>query len=86
MEDQLRYRDAMMAFMCINGLVPAYLCNMFIKHPNIRDRCTQNQNQLDIPGAVTLWNDLDLDLEDITSFTTFKQSLKTRVIDKRLAA
>ena len=75
----------MMAFMCINGLAPAYLRNMFIKHPNIRDRCTQNQNQLDISIAVTLWNDLDPDLKEITSFT-FKRRLKTRMIDKFLAA
>ena len=45
----LYYRDAIMAFKCMTGMAPEYLCNKFIFRGNVSGRVTRSSQNLNIP-------------------------------------
>ena len=65
----LLYRDAQMAYKIMNGSVPSYLSDLFIRRSNTHSCNTRNRHDLNIPKcrtslaqrsfryrAVKLWN------------------------------
>ena len=86
--DQLRYRDLLMMFKCLNDMAPGYLSTKFCTRSSIHDRETRNRNDLDIPifktssgqrtfkfRATKLWNDLDSNFKNISSYNIFKKQI-----------
>ena len=74
----LKFRDAVMAFKCMNGLAPSYLCE-------IHNANTRHNNKLDIPiyklasgqrtflyRAVVLWNELPDSIKNSENLIHFK--------------
>ena len=45
----LLIRDSVMAYKCLNGLAPSYLCSKLCKRSNIYDRFTRNRDSLQTP-------------------------------------
>jgi len=41
-ESTIKYRDGIMAFKCVNGYIPEYLCDQFILRSKIHSRNTRN--------------------------------------------
>ena len=75
-KEHLYYRDAVLAFKCMNGMVPQYLSSQFTTRGTVSRRVTRQSNQLNIPlftsakGQKTfqyritkLWNELPPDLK-----------------------
>ena len=86
---KLYLRDAVMAFKCINGLAPSYLCKKFVKRSLISGRVTRQSNSIQIPKcrtatgqisfhyrAVTIWNSLIESIRLSSSLLRFKRLLK----------
>ena len=48
-KEQLYYRDAVMAFKCMNGMVPEYLSSQFTTKETVSGRITRQSGQLNIP-------------------------------------
>lgn len=85
----LKFRDAVIAYKCVNNLAPEYLCAKFKKRSSVHNRITRNNEKFEIPlfksatgqrsfayRAVSLWNMLDEDLRNVTSVKAFKKVLK----------
>ena len=53
-EEHLKYREALMAYKCINRLAPPYLSDLFIKRNEIHDLNTRNNKSLHIPQYKTV--------------------------------
>ena len=88
--DIIRSETATTMYKSLNGLVPEYLSNLFVKNStrNVRElrntetdlslplRKTKNgQNAISFRGP-KLWNQLELDLKQAPSLATFKKRLK----------
>ena len=87
--EQLRYRDTVLAYKCQNGLAPQYLMDKFSKRLCIHNRDTRARDSLQIPlfrtktgqrsfsfRGTNIWNNLDDDLKQHTSLTSFKRALR----------
>ena len=90
----LIYKDAVMAYKCLNNLAPSYLTKKFIKRSDIHNCQTRNNHNLDIPSyksatgqrtfyyrAVKIWNELDDDLKNISELKRFKKKLKEYLLN-----
>ena len=88
-EKQLYYRDAVLAFKCMNGLAPEYLCSLFITREAVSRRSTRQSGQLNLPFFASttgqksfkyriakLWNELPSDIKLCRSIGVFKTNLK----------
>ena len=87
--EQLRYRDTVLAYKCQNGLAPQYLMNKFSKRSCIHYHDTRARDSLQILlfrtktgqrsftfRGTNIWNNLDDDLKQRTSLTSFKCALR----------
>ena len=94
---KLYLRDAVMAFKCINGLAPSYLCKKFVKRSLISGRVTGQSSSIQIPKcrtatgqryfhyrAVTIWNSLSESIRISSSLLRFKRLLKKSLLDNFL--
>ena len=52
-ESTIKYRDGIMAFKCMNGYPPEYLCDQLILRSKIHSRNTRNKDKLAIPLCKT---------------------------------
>ena len=93
-QDQLYYRQAIMAFQCISGHNPKYLTSQFITRKQVTKRNTRSGQQLNIPlfktasgqrtfycRTIGLWNNLDPFLKSSPSVQVFKCILKNKLLD-----
>ena len=91
--EQLRYRDTVVACKCQNGLAPQYLMDKFSKRSCIHNRDTRARDSLQIPlfrtktgqrsftfRGTNIWNNLDDDLKQRTSLTSFKCALRDSLL------
>ena len=91
--EQLRYRDIVLAYKCQNGLAPQYLMDKFSKRSCIHNRDTRARDSLQIPlfrtktgqrsfvfRGTNIWNNLDDDLKQRTSLTSFKRALRDSLL------
>ena len=75
-KNYLYYRDAILAFKCMTGLAPNYLCNKFICRGDVSKRNPRNSQLLNIPffktttgqrsfsdRVVNIWNNLPTDIK-----------------------
>ena len=78
-----------MAFKCMKGLAPPYLCEKFRKRSEVHSLATRNSNILNVPffksasgqrtfhyRATKLWNAMSDDMKNYDHIGPFKQSLK----------
>ena len=78
-----------MAFKCMKGLAPSYLCEKFRKRSEVHSRATRNNNMLNVPffksasgqrtfhyRATKLWNAMSDDMKNYDHIGPFKHSLK----------
>ena len=91
---QIRFRDNLLAFKCLNRLAPDYLCEKFYFRSKVHNRNTRNCNQLNIPKyrsttgqrtftyrGVKVWNERDNSSKyEIDSFKQFKTNLKAEFL------
>ena len=91
--EQLRYRDTVLVYKCQNGLAPQYLMDKFFKRLCIHNRDTRARDSLQIPlfrtktgqrsfifRGTNIWNNLDDDLKERTSLTSFKRALRDSLL------
>ena len=96
-QDMFNLRDATMAFKCIKGLAPPYLCEKFEFRSELHNINTRYRNDLNIPlytsasgqrtfhfRAVTLWNNLPNNIKDIDTLSSFKREYKRILLDQFL--
>ena len=94
-KQRLELKNAVIAFKCINGLAPQYLCSKFSKRKDKHKYATRNKEDLHINKyrtasgqrtflyrATKIWNSLDTSLKSIVNITTFKKKLKSIMIQK----
>ena len=87
-----------MAYKCMTGLAPNYLCNQFISRGSISGRVTRNSQQLNIPlcktatgqksfyyRIVSLWNAICPKIKLSPSVSSFKRNLKSYLLKQFLA-
>ena len=92
-KQHMYYRDSIMAFKCMNGLVPGYLSDQFIKRSSISTRKTRNSQLLNIPlfktatgqrsfyyRMVSLWNALPQVIKLSQSLAQFKTLIRKRLL------
>ena len=85
----LRYTLGVLAFKCVKGLAPSYLCDRFKTRATLHDRNTRYKDSLNIPAyksasgqrtflyrATNLWNSLPRALINSASLQIFKRELK----------
>jgi len=81
----LKYMIVVLAFKCVKGLAPSYLCNRFKTRACVHDRNTRYNNNLNIPAyksasgqrtflyrATSFWNSLPREITESDSLPTFK--------------
>ena len=86
------YRDAVLAFKCMNRLAPAYLCSLFIAREAV-SRSTRQSGQLNVLFFASttgqksfkyriakLWNELPPDIKLCRSIGVFKTNLKKELL------
>ena len=89
----LFYRDAVLAFKCMNGLVPNYLSSLFTTREAVSRRSTRQSDQLNLPlftsvkgqksfkyRIAKLWNELPPDIKLCGSISVFKFNLKKELL------
>ena len=87
--DMLTYRNQVMMFKCLNGLVPPYLNNKLVKRSEIHSRVTRQADDINLVKcrtsiaqrsffyhAAKTWNSLPHSVKNVTSLPTFKKSIK----------
>ena len=89
-KQHLYYRDAILAFKCMNGMLPEYLSSQFTTRGTVSGKITRKSGQANIPlftsttGQKTfqyriakLWNELPSNLRlSITIIVVLKLNLK----------
>ena len=89
LENRRRYQKLICIFKTINGLTPDYLCDIFPMNVHSRTAYTlRNTHNIVvvgchtelfassfIPSAVSLWNELPVDIKSITSISLFKSCI-----------
>ena len=96
-KNYLYYRDATLAFKCMIGLAPNYLCNKFICRGDVSKRNTRNSQLLNIPlfktttgqrsfsyRVVNIWNNLPTDIRLCKNFAGFKIKLRKYLLNEFL--
>ncbi len=96
-KEHLYYRDAVLAFKCMNGMVPEYLSSQFTARGAVSGRKTRQSGQLNIPlftsatGQKTfqyritkIWNDLPSNLKLSRTISSFKTELKKILLNEFL--
>ena len=92
---QIRFRDNLLVFKCLNRLAPDYLCEKFYFRSKVHNRNTRNCNQLNIPKyrsttgqrtftyrGVKVWNERGNSIKyEIDSFKQFKTNLKAEFLE-----
>lgn len=94
-ESTIKYRDGLMAFKCMNGYAPEYLCDQFILRSKIHSRNTRNKDKLVIPlcktaagqksfvyRATSIWNSLSQDLINLNNLNSFKRLYKLSLLEQ----
>ena len=82
-----------LVYKCQNGLAPQYLMDKFFKRLCIHNRNTRARDSLQIPlfrtktgqrsfifRGTNIWNNLDDDLKQRTSLTSFKRALRDSLL------
>ena len=91
---QIRFRDNLLVFKCLNRLAPDYLCEKFYFRSKVQNRNTRICSQLNIPKyrsttgqrtftyrGVKVWNERDNSSKyEIDSFKQFKTNLKAEFL------
>ena len=85
----LKYTLGVLAFKCVNGLAPSYLCNRFKTRACVHDCNTRYNNNLNISAyksasgqrtflyrAMSFWNSLPCKIREYDSLPIFKRHLK----------
>ena len=93
----LYYRDALLAFKCMNNCAPNYLSSQLITRGEVSSRETRNVRSLDVPlyktatgqrtfhyRTVTLWNNISPDLSRCNSISNFKLKLRHKLLQQFL--
>ena len=91
------YRDSIMAFKCMNCLVPEYLSDQFTKRSSISTYKTRNSQLLNIPlfrsaagqrtfyyRMVSIWNALPQNLKLSQSLAQFRNNLRKSLFNNEL--
>ena len=89
----LFYRDAVLAFKCMNGLAPNYLSSLFTTRDAVSRRTTRQSDQVNLPlftsvkgqnsfkyRIAKLWNELPPDIKLCGSISVFKFNLKKELL------
>ena len=97
MKSHLYYRDALLAFKCMNNCAPDYLSSQFRTRREVSCWETRNDHKLDVPlfkaaagqktflyKTTTLWNNIDPALKLCNSFLSFKVKLKHKLLQQYL--
>ncbi len=94
----LRFRDTVMAYKCVNGMAPSYLCRMFQTRSQLHNLNTRSSELLEIPlyrtatgqrsfryRASCLWNNLPEWLKDHNlNLERFKSGLRSYLVQQFL--
>ena len=85
----LKYTLGVLAFKCVKGLAPSYLCHRFKTRDCVHDRNTRYKNNLNIPAyksasgqrtflyrATSFWNSLPCEIRGCDNLPIFKRHLK----------
>ena len=85
----LKYTRGVLAFKCVKGLAPSYLCHRFKTRDCVHDRNTRYKNNLNIPAyksasgqrtflyrATSFWNSLPCEIRGCDNLPIFKRHLK----------
>ena len=85
----LKYTLGVLAFKCVKGLAPSYLCHRFKTRDCVHDRNTRYKNNLNIPAyksasrqrtflyrAMSFWNSLPCEIRECDNLPIFKRHLK----------
>ena len=85
----LKYTLVVLAFKCVKGLAPSYLCHRFKTRDCVHDRNTRYKNNLNIPAyksasgqrtflyrATSFWNSLPCEIRGCDNLPIFKRHLK----------
>ena len=96
-KNYLYYRDATLAFKCMTGLAPNYLCNKFICRGDVSKRNARNSQLLNIPlfktttgqrsfsyRVVNIWNNLPADIKLCKNVKGFKIKLRKYILNEFL--
>ena len=87
------YRNALLAFKCMNGRVPEYLSTFFTKRCDVNRYTTRNSQLLSVPlfktasgqrtfyyRTVSIWNSLESILKLSSNESIFKKRLKSKLL------
>ena len=98
-KNYLYYRDATLAFKCMTGFAPNYLCNKFICRGDVSKRNTRNSQLLNIPlfktttgqrsfsyRVVDIWNNLPTDIKLCKNVAGFKIKLRKHLLNEFLVS
>ena len=90
---QLYYRNALLAFKCMNGRAPEYLRTFFTKRCDVNRYTTMNSQLLSVPlfktasgqrtfyyRTVSIWNSLESILKLSSNESIFKKRLKSKLL------
>ena len=93
-KSHLFYRVAILTFKCMNETAPDYLWKRFVNRGGISGRCTRNSQSLNIPlhksatgqrtfyySAVSLWNDLPVNIKTSTTLNILKKNLRSHLFE-----
>ena len=85
----LKYTLGVLAFKCVKGLAPSYLCRRFKTRAFVHNRNTRYKNALNIPAyksasgqrtflyrATSFWNSLPCEIRECNNLPIFKRLLK----------
>ena len=85
----LKYTLGVLAFKCVKGLAPSYLCHRFKTRDCVHDRNTRYKNNLNIPAyksasgqrtflyrATSFWNSLPCEIRGCDNLPIFKRHSK----------
>ena len=85
----LKYTLGVLAFKCVKGLAPSYLCHRFKTRACVHDRNTRYKNNLNTPAyksasgqrtflyrAMSFWNSLPCEIRECDNLPIFKRHLK----------
>ena len=85
----LKYTLGVLAFKCVKGLAPSYLCHRFKTRDCVHERNTRYKNNLNIPTyksasrqctllyrATSFWNSLPCEIRGCDNLPIFKRHLK----------
>ena len=93
--DQLYFRDAVLAFKCMSGLAPGHLSDHLITRRTVSNWKTRNSEMLNIPlfrsatgqktfhhRIVNIWNNLDNNIKLSINVNSFRNKPRGTLFDK----